>query len=232
MRVAIIPARGASKRIPRKNIRTFVDKPMIAHSILAAKASDVFDRILVSTDDEEIGEVARQWGAEVPFKRPAELSDDHATTVDAVAHTVDWLLKMGTDVSFACCIYATAPLIRPQDIAGALEQIEKTDWSYVFPATTFSYSIFRAIQIGKNHQVKMFFPEHTQTRSQDLPEAWHDAGQFYWGRRDAWLNRVPIIGDASSIFPISRKFVQDIDTFEDWTFAEQLYKNSLESHSA
>jgi pseudaminic acid cytidylyltransferase len=229
MKVAIIPARGGSKRIPRKNIRQFADKPMIAHSIRAAQDSRVFDRVVVSTDDDEIAKIALSWGAEVPFIRPAELSGDHVTTVDAVSHAVHWLVDHGYPVELACCIYATAPLVRASDIAGGLKLALEGHWDYVFSATSFAYPILRSIQLGNGGAVQMCFPQHVHTRSQDLPETWHDAGQFYWGRKEAWLNRVPIIGTTSTILPVPRSRVQDIDSIEDWEFAELLYRVSMEN---
>ncbi len=232
MRVAIIPARGGSKRIPKKNIQLFAGKPMIAHSILTAKSSGVFDRIIVSTDDLETADVARQWGADVPFIRPAELSGDHVTTVVAISHAVEWLVNHGCSIEHACCIYATAPLMRAEDIVGALELAQQGEWDYVFPATTFAYPILRAIRLAPDKGVRMYFPENVHTRSQDLIEAWHDAGQFYWGRREAWLNCIPIIGETASVFPIPRRCVQDIDSIDDWEYAELLYKISMESEHA
>jgi pseudaminic acid cytidylyltransferase len=229
MKVAIIPARGGSKRIPKKNIRLFAERPMISHSIRAAQESGVFDHVIVSTDDDEIAKIALSWGAEVPFIRPPEFSGDHVTTVDAISHAVKWLVDHGYPVEYACCIYATAPLVHSRDIAGALSLVAEDRWDYVFSATTFAYPILRAIQLGEDDAVKMFFPEHVHTRSQDLPEAWHDAGQFYWGRTEAWLNRVPIIGATSTIFPIPRWRVQDIDSLDDWEYAELLYRVSTES---
>jgi pseudaminic acid cytidylyltransferase len=232
MRVAIIPARGGSKRIPRKNVRAFAGSPMISHSIKAARESGVFERIIVSTDDEEIASIALACGAEVPFKRPAEFSGDHVTTVDAVSHAVSWLVDHGCPVEDACCIYATAPLVHSRDIAGALRLMLERRWDYVFAATSFAYPILRAIQLTDDGAVKMLFPEHVHTRSQDLPEAWHDAGQFYWGRTEAWLNRVPIIGATSTVFAIPRWRVQDIDSLHDWEYAELLYKVAAESQAA
>lgn len=229
MKVAVIPARGGSKRIPRKNIRLFAEKPMISYSIRAAQDSGVFDRVIVSTDDDEIAKVALGCGAEVPFIRPPELSGDHITTVAAVSHAVHWLVDHGYPIEYACCIYATAPLVQYSDIARAFNVAMRSQWNYVFSATSFAYPILRAIKLADDGAVKMFFPEHVHTRSQDLPEAWHDAGQFYWGRTDAWLNMIPIIGSTSTIFPVPRWRVQDIDSLDDWEYAELLYRSSMES---
>lgn len=222
MNLAVIPARGGSKRIPRKNVRLFAGKPMIAYSIDCALSSGVFDKVIVSTDDEEIAEVAKAYGAEVPFIRPSELADDHAGTTEVVAHAVEFILPDTTNLSAVCCIYATAPFIRQDDLREGLTLLESGDWQYVFCATTFPYPIFRSLQRANDGSVKMFFPEHFNTRSQDLPEALHDAGQFYWGRPRAWIDRVRMFDRTSTIVPIPRWRVQDIDTEEDWTRAEAM----------
>ncbi|MGH2506240.1 MAG: pseudaminic acid cytidylyltransferase [Ktedonobacteraceae bacterium] len=220
MRVAIIPARGGSKRIPRKNIRDFAGKPMIAHSIINAMESALFERIIVSTDDEEIARIAREIGAEVPFMRPAKLADDYVGTTEVVAHAIDWLFASGTSPSAACCIYATAPLIRSEDLRRGLDILESGRWQYVFAATTFASPIFRSFEVGPGGGVQMLFPERFESRSQDLPEVWHDAGQFYWGTSDAWIQKVRVFGPSSMIVPIPRWRVVDIDTEEDWQCAE------------
>ena len=218
--VAVIPARGGSKRIPHKNIRAFAGKPMMAHSIECALQSRLFDRVIVSTDDASIADVAREWGAEVPFQRPPELSDDYATTTAVVAHTVAWLLANGASPDAVCCIYATAPFVRPDDLRRGLEIMQTGRWQYVFSATTFAFPIFRSFEKRADGGLEMFFPEHFNTRSQDLPEALHDAGQFYWGRPNAWLDDVRIFDQWSTPVLIPRWRVQDIDTLEDWSRAE------------
>jgi pseudaminic acid cytidylyltransferase len=224
VRIAVIPARGGSKRIPRKNIRPFAGKPMIGHSIECALRSGLFDRVVVSTDDDEIAEVARQFGAEVPFQRPPELSDDHSGTTEVIAHAVRWLKDDGTDVTAACCIYATAPFIREADLAAALAKLESGAWQYVFSATTFAFPIFRSFRMTAADGVEMFYPQHFATRSQDLPEALHDAGQFYWGRVNAWLNNARFFEAESTVLTIPRWRVQDIDTLEDWERAEVMMR--------
>lgn len=223
-RVAIIPARGGSKRIPRKNIRDFCGKPMIAWSIEAAMASRCFDRIIVSTDDHEISELAKQLGAEVPFVRPAELSDDYAGTLPVIRHAVDWLQQNGDQIEYACCIYATAPFISPEDLERGLERIREEDASYAFSVTSYAFPIQRAIRITAHGRVAMFYPEHFSTRSQDLEEAWHDAGQFYWGTAEAWLEERAIFSEGAVPVLLPRHRVQDIDTPEDWTRAEWMFK--------
>lgn len=221
MRVAVIPARGGSKRIPRKNIRNFAGKPMIAYSIECALGSGLFERVIVSTDDNEIAQVAREYGADVPFVRPPELSDDYTGTTDVVAHAVQFLQRAHS-LTAVCCIYATAPFIDRDDLARGCSLLESGDWQYVFSATTFAFPIFRSFRVTATHAVQMFFPEHFHTRSQDLPEAMHDAGQFYWGRPQAWLERRRIFDEGSTIVAIPRWRTQDIDTAEDWHRAEAL----------
>lgn len=224
MRLAVIPARGGSKRIPRKNIKEFCGKPMIAWSIEAARASGLFDRILVSTDDPEIVEVARAWGAEVPFLRPAELSHDKAGTAPVIAHATQWSLDQGETPKAVCCLLATAPFIRPVDLIQAWQEFDRGGWDYVFTATDFAAPIFRSFKIDGEGGIEMFFPEYFSWRSQDLPDAFHDAGQFYWGRTNAWLQEKRVFDRWSKPIIIPRWRVQDIDTEDDWTRAELLAK--------
>lgn len=223
MRVAVIPARGGSKRIPRKNIRAFCGRPMIAWSIEAARASGCFDRVIVSTDDDEIAVVAEQHGAEAPFRRPAELADDHAGTVPVIAHAIEWLQARGEPPGEVCCLYATAPFVRPGDIERGLKALESGDADYAFSVTSYAFPIQRALQITDAGRVTMFHPEYVNTRSQDLEEAWHDAGQFYWGTTEAWQAERPVfLSDANPVH-VPRYRVQDIDTPEDWHRAELMY---------
>jgi len=222
--IAVIPARGGSKRIPRKNIKDFCGKPMIAWSIEAAKASGLFDHIMVSTDDAEIAEVAKQWGAEVPFMRPAELSNDYAGTTEVISHATQWALDQGFDVAAVCCIYATAPLIQVEDLRRGLEALKSGDWAYAFAATEYSSSICRSFKKLSSGGLEMFFPEHYLTRSQDLPTALHDAGQFCWGRPSAWIEGKRVFDRGSVPIVIPRWRVQDIDTEEDWLRAELMFR--------
>jgi pseudaminic acid cytidylyltransferase len=222
MKVAVIPARGGSKRIPRKNIKPFCGKPMIAWSIEVAMASGLFDRIIVSTDDAEISEVARQWGAEVPFTRPVELSNDHAATTEVVAHATQWILNQGCNLQAVCCLYATAPFVRTMDLKLGWEALESGNWAYAFTVTDFAAPIFRSFKQIPEGGIEMFFPEHFSMRSQDLPAALHDAGQFYWGRPSAWMEGKRIFGSHSKPIVIPRWRVQDIDTPDDWERAEIL----------
>lgn len=229
MRVAIIPARGGSKRIPRKNIKSFCGKPMIAWSIIAAKASMCFDRIIVSTDDERIAEISQEYGAEVPFLRPAALADDHTSTAAVISHSIGFLKNEGVEVAEACCIYATAPFLRPSDIKRGLECLQESDAHFAFSVTTYPFPIQRAIRITRQRRIEMFQPEYFNCRSQDLEDAWHDAGQFYWGRADAWLSEEQIFSPLSIPVILPRHRVQDIDTQEDWIMAELMFRAHMES---
>ncbi|UZZ08822.1 pseudaminic acid cytidylyltransferase [Ectopseudomonas mendocina] len=224
MRVAVIPARGGSKRIPRKNIKPFCGKPMIAWSIEAALASGCFDAVIVSTDDTEIAEVARHYGADVPFMRPVELSDDYAGTVPVIQHAVEWFIANGEAPEHVCCIYATAPFVTGEDICRGLEILIGNDCEYAFSVTSYAFPIQRAIRITPANRVEMFNPEHFNTRSQDLEEAYHDAGQFYWGRASAWLEGKILFGTHALPVLLPRHRVQDIDTLEDWERAGWLFK--------
>lgn len=224
MKLAIIPARGGSKRIPRKNIKDFGGHPMIAWSIRAAIQSQCFDRIIVSTDNAEIAAIAKDCGAEVPFVRPAKLSDDYASTIKVVAHAIDWLNQHGQEATHVCCIYATAPFMRASDIQLGLQVLQSTHADYAFSVTTYAFPIQRAIRFNAEQRVEMFQSEYFNTRSQDLPEAWHDAGQFYWGHAKAWLDNKPLFSQGSAPVPLPRHRVQDIDTQEDWEHAEWLFK--------
>ena len=222
--IAVIPARGGSKRIPRKNVREFCGKPMMAWSIEAATASRLFDHVIVSTDDAEVAGVARRWRAEVPFSRPTELSDDLTGTTEVVAHATRWALDTGWPLRAVCCIYATAPLIRVGDLQRGLDILESGPWHYAFAVTDFPAPIFRAFREHPAGGVEMFFPEHFSTRSQDLPVALHDAAQFYWGRPRAWLAQERIFDRHSAPVRIPRWRVQDIDTEEDWQRASVVFK--------
>lgn len=224
MIVAIIPARGGSKRIPRKNVKDFCSKPMIAWSIEAAKASGCFDQIIVSTDDPEIADTARAWGATVPFIRPAELSDDYTGTLPVIRHAVEWLGQHEDPVEYACCIYATAPFVSAEDLRTGLALIRQANCSYAFSVTSYAFPIQRAVRITGQGRLAMFQPEHFGTRSQDLEEAWHDAGQFYWGTVQAWQEEQPLFSERSAPVKLPRHRVQDIDTPEDWARAEWLFK--------
>ena len=223
MIVAIIPARGGSKRIPRKNIRPFGGKPIITYSILAALECRLFDRIVVSTDDAEIAAVARDCGAETPFVRPSELSDDHTGTDPVTAHALSWLANNGHDAKFACCIYATAPFIRADDLRRGYEALVRTGRNFAFSVTTYATAIQRALRLLPDGGVEPFFPQWANSRSQDLEEAYHDAAQFYWGRAAAFRSGLPMFSADSVAITLPRYRVVDIDTPEDWKQAELIY---------
>ena len=186
--IAVIPARGGSKRIPRKNIKPFLGKPIISYSIETALESNLFDKVIVSTDDEEIAKISKRYGAEVPFLRPIELSNDKTVTNAVIRHSIKWMKKEDLDVSAVCCIYATAPFIGVGDLIKAYENFQSNDWEYVFSATKYSHPIQRSFRLKNDKSVEMFYPDKFAERSQELEQAYHDAGQFYWGKTDAWLN--------------------------------------------
>lgn len=224
MRLAVIPARGGSKRIPGKNVRDFCGRPMICWSIAAALESGVFDRVVVSTDDDRIAEAADREGAEVPFRRPPGLSDDHTPTRPVIAHAIEALSASGDEPGEVCCLYATAPFVRSEDLSAGLQRLSEPGAKYVFPVTDFAFPIQRALRCDAAGRVEMFAPEHFLTRSQDLEEAWHDAGQFYWADAACWQTDLPIYGPGAIGLPIPRWRVQDIDTEDDWHMAELLFR--------
>jgi len=221
--VAIIPARGGSKRIPNKNIKSFAGQPIISYSIKAAKTADLFDRIIVSTDSEEIAEVAKACGAEVPFIRPAELADDFTGTVPVLLHALNWLSEHGFATGYFCCIYATAPFVQPEFIRRGFDLLKKKEATSAFSVTTFPYPIFRALKIGDDDRVEMFWPEYKNFRSQDLPGAYHDAGQFYWANTNKFMKERALFAKDSLPVILPRYLVQDIDTAEDWETAEMMF---------
>lgn len=224
MRLAVIPARGGSKRIPRKNIKSFVGKPIIHYAIEAALNSQLFDAVICSTDDEEIAQVALEIGASVPFIRPAELSDDHTITADVIAHAVRYFQSSGNCVSSTCCLYATAAFVTAQQLRDSFALFEQEKCNFVFTATAFDFPIQRAIYLNAEQRVEMFYPQYALTRSQDLIPAYHDAGQFYWGTAEAWLEKRAIFAPHSAAFILPSHAVQDIDTLDDWRRAELLYQ--------
>jgi pseudaminic acid cytidylyltransferase len=221
--VAIIPARGGSKRIPHKNIKNFLGKPLIAYSIEVAFKSTLFDKVIVSTDDEEIAKVAKEYGAEVPFMRPKELSDDFTGTGAVVEHALNFLKAQGLEIDYACTIYATAPLLQVEYLIEGLRQLKKSDAHMAFSVTSMPFPIQRTFKITPEGRCEMFTPEYFSSRSQDLEEAYQDAGQFYWRNLN---NKATDISFGKSSIPIilPRHLVQDIDTLEDWKRAEYMYE--------
>ena len=222
--IAVIPARGGSKRIPRKNIKPFCGKPMIAYSIEAAIRAGIFDEIIVSTDDEEIADVARNPGASVPFMRPKELSDDFTATGTVVEHAIKFLQARGDRIKFVCTIYATAPLIDEFYIKLGLEKLRASNAKNAFSCTSMSFPIWRTFKIAKDGRCEMFWRENFDKRSQDLEEAYQDAGQFYWTNLDAPSSDEIFFGRDSIAIVLPRHLVQDIDTPQDWIRAEFLYE--------
>ena len=222
MRLAVIPARGGSKRIPRKNVRLFAGRPMIGHAIAVAEVSGVFDRIVVSTDDDEIAEVAEAFGAEVPFRRPAALADDHAGTVPVIAHALDTLAQQGWQASQVCCLYPGVPMLKPDDLRQAQAQLDESDFRWVLSVVAFPSPAQRALLRDEQGRLHALQPEYVRTRTQDLPMTYHDAGQFCWGLAQAWqAGETPHLGGGSVVLPPWRAV--DIDTPEDWLRAEALY---------
>jgi len=221
--VAIIPARGGSKRIPRKNIKDFHGKPLIAYSIEIALASKLFDKVIVSTDDEEIASIAQSYGAKVPFLRPKELSDDFTGTGAVVEHVVRYMKEEGEKFDFVCTIYATAPLLQEKYLRKGFQALKKSNAHMAFAVTSMPFPIQRTFKITKNERCKMFTPEYFETRSQDLDEAYQDAGQFYWENLNNELTDIPFGQDSIPII-LPRHLVQDIDTLEDWKRAEIMYE--------
>lgn len=224
MSLCVIPARGGSKRIPRKNVKPFHGKPMIAWSIAAAIESGAFEHVIVSTDDAEIAEVAVAAGAQVPFMRPHDLSDDHTGTAPVIAHALAQAEEIWGVQEMVCCLYAAAPFVQAGDIAAARARLDQDpDAQFAMPVTSFPFPIQRGVRMQSSGRIEMFQPEHALTRSQDLEEAYHDVGQFYWGRRAAWMSGAPIIGPQTAAIVIPRFRAQDIDTPEDWDLAERLF---------
>ena len=224
MNLCVIPARGGSKRIPKKNIKNFCGKPIIAWSIETSIASKCFDKIIVSTDDAEIAEIAKKYGAEVPFVRSKKLSDDFIGTVPVISDAVKWQIENFQKPLYVCCVYPTAPFIQLSVLKDGLKIIKERNFEYVFTATNYAYPIQRSFRIKDDKRLEMFYPQNYNSRSQDLEEAFHDAGQFYWGLSEAWLNNKPIISENAKPILISRSRVMDIDTLEDWQIAERMFE--------
>lgn len=224
MKLAVIPARGGSKRIPRKNIRPFAGRPIIAYSVQTALESGCFDRLVVSTDDPEIASVAREYGAEVPFLRPAALSGDFVGTNAVIRHAIEWFNATGPAVDFACSIYPTAPLLQPAYLRRGFDALIASAKVFAIGVTSFAFPIQRAVRLLSDGTIDAIFPEHRMTRSQDLEPAYHDAGQFLWGRARGFLEDMAPFSTATLAVEIPRHLVVDIDTHEDWDLAELLYR--------
>ena len=221
--VAIIPARGGSKRIPRKNIKLFAGKPIIAYSIEAALTSGLFNKVIVSTDDEEIAALAESYGAEIPFMRPKSLSGDYTGGMEVLQHAIQWLEENGCPVEYVCCVFATTPFIQVRYLKEGFYKLVASGKSYAFSITSFPFPIQRALQIKGDDTIEPFNPEYIYSRSQDLEEAYHDAGQFYWGTAEAFLKDTVVFSKESIPIVLPRHLVQDIDTEEDWYRAELMF---------
>lgn len=224
MNICIIPARGGSKRIPRKNIKEFNGIPIIAYSIKAAIDSNCFDKVIVSTDDDEIAALSKHYGAEVPFTRPQELSGDYTSTISVIKHAIEWFESNKININYVCCLYATAPFIQSKTISNAYLQLIDSGANFCFSVTSFPFPVQRAIKITSLNRVNMLYPENYNYRSQDLEKAYHDAGQFYWGDSNSFKGELPIFSEFATPYLIPRFLVQDIDTTEDWIRAEVMYQ--------
>lgn len=221
--LCIIPARGGSKRIPRKNIKTFLNKPIIAYSIEVALKSGLFKEVMVSTDDQEIAEIALKYGASVPFMRSVKAADDHATTMDVINEVLnDYATTQGKRFDFICCIYPAAPLIQEKHLYAGLDLITKKNFNAVFPIVAFGYPIWRGLKFDKEGKTNMVWPEFQNTRSQDLEKVYHDAGQWYWLKLDKIKDG--FFTDNTGSIVLNELEVQDIDTYIDWEIAEIKYK--------
>ncbi len=217
--ICIIPARGGSKRIPRKNVKPFLGKPIIAYSIEAALRTGLFDVVMVSTDDAEIAEISKQYGASVPFMRSEQTSNDYATLADVIREVLDGYKSMNLSFDNMCCILATSPLLRYEDLISGYEKLQNTDFTSIIPVVEFSYPILRSFKITDLGEVIYNWPEYAKTRSQDLAPAYHDSGTFYWHKVQPWLEGSVRRGAVV----VEEETVQDIDTEHDWKMAEMKY---------
>lgn len=231
MKIAVIPARGGSKRILRKNIKEFCGKPMIAWAITNALKCKLFDEVIVSTDDEEIAEASKKWGAAVPFSRPAELADDMTPTVPVIAHAIKSYHDRGLIVEYACCIYPCTPFIETQDLIAGFDLLQVNNVNYVYPVTEYAHPIQRAMKRLPGGRMQFISPENELTRTQDLEKSFHDSGQFYWGRASAWLEQKKMHTDGLGMVIPSWRVV-DIDSIDDWKRAEDIYNSRLQLQKA
>ena len=224
MKIAIIPARGGSKRIPKKNIKDFLGKPIICWSIKAAQDSGLFDKIIVSTDDKDISNIAQSYGAEVPFVRPSNLSDDITPTVPVIKHATNFYLDLGLNIDYACCIYPCAPFVTKEDIKKSFKILASSDQSFCYPITEYSHPIQRALKINAEGKLSYYNNKKMSTvRTQDLDITFHDCGQFYWGKVSGWIEDKIMHTDAVGYIVKNSEFV-DIDNLDDWERAENIFK--------
>ena len=224
MKLCIIPARGGSKRIPRKNIRDFLGKPAISYAIEAALESELFDEVVVSTDDDEIAEISRLYGAITPFKRPEGISGDHTTTAEVLLHAVEWYEKKGQKVDEMTCIYPVNPFLNKDLLTEGYEQWKASAAQYCFAICEFQSAPQRAFKLTPEHRVESLYPEFRKTRTQDLDVAYFDAGMFYFCDTEAYKKDVPMHSCASHPYILPRHLAHDIDTEEDWSLAERFFK--------
>lgn len=223
MIVAILPARGGSKRIPKKNIKKINGLPIIAWTLMSVISSNLFDKIIVSTDDKQIAKIAKKYKASVPFLRPKKLSNDKVGTNEVISHTIKWLKSEGFDPDFVCCIYPTSAAITPSDLKKGLEKIKSEKFNYVFSGQKNASNFFRSFRIKKKGELEMLFPANYKKRTQDLKEVYVDAGQFYWAKTKTWLEKKEIFQGKSAIIEIPKSRAVDIDTPEDWELAKKIY---------
>lgn len=222
--IAIIPARGGSKRIPRKNIKTFLGKPIIAYAIELARNSGLFDEIIVSTDDAEIAEVARYLGAKVPFMRSAKNSSDHATTMEVINEVLNFYREKDWDFKYGCCIYPTSPLVQERHLVQGYTKLRERNFNTVLPIVPFGYPVWRGFEITDNEMAKMVWPEYLNSRSQDLKKVYHDAGQWYWFSTSLLAVSNSLYSDNTGYVLLTELEAQDVDTEIDWQLAEVKYK--------
>lgn len=222
--IAIIPARGGSKRIQKKNIKYFNGQPIIGYVIEKALGCKIFDNVFVSTDSIDVGEVAKSFGAEIPFIRPTEISDDQTSVIEVIRHAINHFDQITNTLSTVCLIYATAPLLDVKDLGKGFKLLENADFS--ISVSEFPFPIERALKFNEvNNHIEMRDKKNFLTRSQDLPKTFHDAGQFIFGHKNSWMKKIPMIEGKNSPVFIARERVQDIDNAEDWKYAEM--KNVL-----
>lgn len=222
--LAIIPARGGSKRIPHKNIKPFLGRPIIAYSIEAALGTGLFEEVMVSTDDVEIAEIARQEGASVPFLRSTENANDYATLADVLVEVVNAYKGRGYELDLICCLLPTAPLISSEDVRSAYDQLVMSTFDSICPVVAFSYPILRSLSIDEKGNLNMNWPEYRFSRSQDLRPAYHDSGTFYWIKTSSLLKDKKLLSENGTAIVLDEFRVQDIDTDTDWALAEMKYK--------
>lgn len=223
-KIAIIPARGGSKRIPKKNIKSFLGKPIIAYAIETALNSKLFDEVMVSTDCQDIANVAKEYGARVPFLRSKKNSDDFATTIDVISEVISWYKDRGLSFEYACCIYPCTPLLNKEKLTESFSLLLKHNFDCVFPIIRYGFPVQRAVRVNKDGIVKMIQPEHLITRSQDLEPTFHDAGQFYFFNTEKLVSKQKLLTDLTGYIEVSEMEAQDVDNLVDWKLAEVKYK--------